>query len=283
MSRRWVAAAAAVAALVALACEAEPEPGQPVSPTPPSGDLPSSMAALGDSITAGYGSCVVLTSCRRNSWSTGDGFRVDSHYERIRQANPAMRGQAHNFAVPGARAAALADQAASAVDVGAQYVTILVGANDVCRPDVREMTSVTAFRAEIDRTLDVLRAGLPQAEVLVVSIPDLYHLWQIGHGEERVVRAWNRGVCPSMLADPTSTDESDVQRRALVRDRVEAFNTQLAEACRAYGDRCRFDGGAVHRVEFALDTLNQIDYFHPDADGQDILADVTYAASGLAN
>lgn len=284
MHRRWVAGAAAICALVALACEAGDGDGSPDDPPPPPprADLPTSIAALGDSITAGYGSCIVLTACHRNSWSTGDGFRVESLYRRVLDADDRIRGQDHNFAVPGARAAALADQAASAVEVSAAYVTVLIGANDACRPSVTDMTPVDAFRADVDRGLRVLRDGLPEAEVLVLSIPDLHRLWELGRDQERVVRAWNRGVCPSMLADPTATDEAATQRRAAVRERVAAYNAELARACQAYGDRCRFDGGAAHDAQFRLADLNQLDYFHPDADGQNLLAEVAYAASGLA-
>ncbi|MFV2021340.1 SGNH/GDSL hydrolase family protein [Micromonospora sp. LOL_023] len=285
MARRWMAGAAAICALVALACEAgeggDP-PGGTSPPAPPTGDLPSSMAALGDSITAGYGSCLVLTTCHRNSWSTGDGFRVESLYRRISDVNEAMSGQGHNFAVPGARAAALADQAASAVDVSAAYVTVLVGANDACRATPQEMTPVATFRDDVDRALWVLRDGLPQAEILVLSIPDLYRLWELGHDEQRVVRVWDRGVCPSMLADAGSTDPAAAQRRSSVRERVVAYNAELADACRAYGNRCRYDDGAVYGTEFTLDQLNPLDYFHPDAGGQDMLAELAYAASGLA-
>jgi lysophospholipase L1-like esterase len=284
MHRRWVAGVAAVCALVALACEAGEGGGPPgaSSPPPPGQDLPSSMAALGDSITAGYGACIVLTTCHRNSWSTGDGFRVESLYRRISGVNPQLRGQGHNFAVPGARAAGLADQAASAVAVSAEYVTVLVGANDACRATPQEMTPVEAFRADVDRALRVLGDGLPQAQILVLSVPDLYRLWELGHGEPRVVRAWNRGVCPSMLADADSTDDAAAQRRSAVRERVAAYNAALADACRAHGDRCRFDGGAVHGAEFTLDQLNPLDFFHPDADGQNVLAELAYTASALA-
>ncbi|HET8683614.1 MAG TPA: SGNH/GDSL hydrolase family protein, partial [Micromonosporaceae bacterium] len=61
-----------------------------------------------------------------------------------------------------------------------------------------------------------------------------------------------------------------------VRDRVAAYNRELAGACRAYGSRCRYDGGAAHKVAFTIEMLNPLDYFHPDADGQDTLASVTY-------
>src|SRR6516162_2355523 len=111
MPRRWAAVVAILVALIALGCKAGAGVGNP-APTPSANsDFPSSMAALGDSITAAYGSCLAPTSCPRNSWSTGDGTQVDSQYRRIASANPAMKGHARNLAVPGARAADLAAQA----------------------------------------------------------------------------------------------------------------------------------------------------------------------------
>lgn len=239
------------------------------------------MAALGDSISTGFGTCLVLGNCQRNSWSTGDGLRVDSHYRRLLEANPAIRGNGHNQAASGARARQLADQANGAVAAQADYVTVLIGGNDACRGRIEEMTEVTDFRAEVDRALAVLKKGRPKARVLVVSIPDLYRLWEIGHAESQVVRVWNRGICPALLANPTSTAAADVNRRSVFRARIDAYNKELAAACRAYGSRCRHDGGAVHRVRFSLDMLNRLDYFHPDVDGQGKLAEVTWGASGF--
>jgi hypothetical protein len=151
MPRRWVAALACLAALVALACEG----GTAATPRPTrSGAQPGGsggIAALGDSISTGFASCLVLTSCERNSWSTGDGIRVRSHYRRLLDQNPAIRGRTYNHARPGARADALAGQAQAAVRDRVDYVTVLIGANDVCRGGVDAMTPVAQFRAEIDR------------------------------------------------------------------------------------------------------------------------------------
>jgi lysophospholipase L1-like esterase len=275
MTRRWPAAVLAVLAAVSLACEGRAG-GGPDKPPPRPVDLPSSMAALGDSITAGYGGCLTLVTCRRVSWSTGDGSRVDSHYRRILDGNRAIRGRTHNFATPGARAGALPEQARAAVRARVEYVTILIGANDACRRDVGAMTDPDTFREQVDSGLRVLRQGLPEARVLVASLPDLYRLWEVGRTDRRAVRAWSRGICPSLLADATSEADGDARRRAAVRERVEAYNRELREACRAYGDRCRYDGGAVHRVRFTLDMVSPLDFFHPDVEGQDKLAEVTW-------
>ncbi|MFC4144953.1 SGNH/GDSL hydrolase family protein [Micromonospora mangrovi] len=281
MPRRWVAAVACLAALVALACDG----GGTASPRPSDGTPrpggPAVMAALGDSITTGFGSCLVLIACLRNSWSTGNGSRVESHYQRLHDQNPQLR--ADNHAEPGARAAELTGQAEAAVRDRADYVTVLIGANDACRGEVDSMTPVATFRTRVDQGLRVLRKGRPKARVLVVSIPDLYRLWEVGHTEPRAVRAWSHGVCPALLADPTSTAPAAVARRASFRQRIDDYNAQLRAACRAYGSRCRYDNGAVHRLRFGLDLVNTLDWFHPNATGQDRLAEVSWPAAGWSH
>jgi lysophospholipase L1-like esterase len=273
--RRWTVVGLAVLAALALACDGSGDAG-PASTGRPKPGLPSSMAALGDSITTGFGSCLTLVACGRNSWSTGNGTVVQSHYRRIREGNSAIKGNAGNFAESGARAVDLAGQARRAVRAKAGYVTVLIGANDACARTVDAMTSVKTFRSQIDAALGELKKGLPKTRVLVVSIPDLYRLWQLGRKDEHAVRAWNNGVCPALLADPTSTSAAANARRQRVADRVDAYDDELAEACDAYGKRCRWDGGSAHGVRFSLDLVNHLDYFHPNAEGQDTLADVTY-------
>jgi lysophospholipase L1-like esterase len=274
MGRRWLLVVLALLAPLGTGCEP-----RGTRPRPPVAGLPASMAALGDSITTGFGSCIFLDSCARNSWSSGDGLRVKSHLRRIAESNKAIRGNGHNLAVERARAAGLPAQAEAAVKLKVEYVTVLIGANDVCHAGADQMTSPAAFRKEIDRALAVLGKGLPEARLLVASVPDLYRLWELGHTNSAAIRAWSRGICPALLANPTSTAEADAARRAAVRARVDAYNRELAGACRAYGPRCRYDGGAVHDAGFTLNMLNVLDYFHPDADGQSRLAEVTFPES----
>ncbi|GIE84627.1 GDSL-type esterase/lipase family protein [Actinoplanes regularis] len=284
MPRRWHIAVLALLGILALACEggvdaADPESTRTrtVAPTGGAPGYPASMAALGDSITAGVGSCVAYLACTRNSWAAGTGSGVDSHYQRILAENPKIRRQVHNFAEPGARAGALATQADRAVDAKVSYVTVLIGANDVCAGPAGRMTPVATFRDQVDRALATLKKGLPRARVLVVSIPDLYRLWQVGREDDQAVEVWeSRGICPAMLARPASAASADEERRRAVRDRIEAYDEQLRAACRAYGSRCRWDGGRLHDVRFTVGRLSTFDYFHPNIEGQNEIADVTY-------
>ncbi|WP_040477334.1 SGNH/GDSL hydrolase family protein [Longispora albida] len=276
--RRIAVALLALASIAAFACKSG-NPGPGPGPTSTGKGLPSSMAALGDSITAGFASCLLPQPCHRNSWSTGDGSQTRSHYQRIRAANPAIDGRAWNLSVSGSRASGLNAQAQQAVAKGAQYVTIQIGANDACRPSAGEMTSPEDFRAQVDTALRTLKQGLPNAKVFVASMPDLYRLWEIGHTNQAVVRVWGAaGVCRSMLANPVSQASADRQRRNDVRDRVRAFNRALSAVCSGYGRNCDYDGGAVSRYDFTVSQLSPVDFFHPNQAGQDTLAEITWKA-----
>jgi lysophospholipase L1-like esterase len=160
-----------------------------------------------------------------------------------------------------------------------EYATILMGANDACTGSESSMTPVATYRARLDAALGALQSGLPSVRVELVSIPDIQRLWSVGKGNFLARSAWSLfGICQSMLANPTSTAQADVDRRARVRQRVVDFNAQLAAACAGYGANCRFDGNAVFNYPFTLSQISGWDYFHPNTAGQAVLASVSYAA-----
>jgi lysophospholipase L1-like esterase len=243
------------------------------------GPPPNSMASLGDSITRGFNACGWYVDCPSRSFSTGTATSVNSHYLRIRAKNGAINGKNSNDAKSGAKAADMPGQADKAVSQGAGYVTILIGANDACTSSEAGMTSIPAYRASIDTTLAKLKGGLPNAKVLLISIPDVKRLWQVGRSNLGALTAWSLfGICQSLLANPTSNATADNQRRDRVRQRVVDFNAQLAAACTAYGANCAFDGNAVFSYPFTLSQISQFDYFHPNETGQRVLAQTSYAA-----
>jgi lysophospholipase L1-like esterase len=237
------------------------------------------MASMGDSITRGFNACGWYVDCPSRSFSTGDDASVNSHYLRIRAVNPAINGRNHNDGRSGAKSADMAGQAGTAVSQGVDHVTMLIGANDACTSSESSMTSVGTFRSNIDAALGRLKSGLPNARVFVISVPDIQRLWSVGRGSFAARSAWSLfGICQSMLANPTSNAQADVDRRSRVRQRVVDFNTQLAQACAAYGSNCAFDDNAVFNFPFALGQLSSWDYFHPNASGQQALANISYGA-----
>lgn len=243
------------------------------------GPAPDSIGSMGDSITRGFNACGFFLDCPSRSFSTGSSSTVNSHYLRIRAVNPEIDGNNVNAGRSGAQADDMPGQAAVLVADGVEYVTILIGANDACAGSEAEMTPVPEFRGHIDAALGTLRAGLPDARVLVMSIPDIKRLWEVGRTSFLARTFWSVGdICQSMLDNPASMAAADVERRDRVQQRVVDYNTELAAACAGYGSNCRFDGNAVFGFQFTLDQVSGWDYFHPNTTGQRLLAELTYQA-----
>ena len=241
---------------------------------------PTSMASTGDSITRAFNTCFFpFVDCARNSWSTGSSSVVNSHYRRILAANPAILGRNVNDAKTGARMNALNGQVTTAVSQGVAYVTILMGANDVCTSSVSTMTPTATLEAQLQTAMETLSSGLPNARIYVVSIPNVYHLWEILHTNLNADLTWTLGgICQSLLANPLSTAPADVARRQQVYDRNVADNAALQRVCATF-IHCRFDGNAVFSAQFVPSDVSTRDYFHPSVAGQTKAAAVTWAAT----
>lgn len=239
---------------------------------------PGSMAALGDSITTAFNSGFFpFTDAKTNSWSTGTSLTVNSHYRRLLALNPAISGKAFNYAVAGAKMVALAGQAAK-VGTTVEYVTILMGANDVCTTSEATMTPVAAFGTQFQAAMNTLTASAVASNrrIYVVSIPDVYQLWFLFHNNSTARSRWSSfGICQSLLANPTSTAEADVARRARVRLHNQALNTELQRVCAAF-TQCRFDGNKAFNYKFTASDVTTRDYFHPSVTGQTSAARVTW-------
>jgi lysophospholipase L1-like esterase len=248
---------------------------QPAAAAPPANSgYAKAIAALGDSITQATNACCAYGDHPDQSWSTGSGRAdgIKSIYERLLQRQPWLRDN-YNNAVSGAKAADLPGQAAMAAGQGADYLTILVGANDLCTPSVDTMTSVKDFRAAVTKSLAVLDGMRPRPKIFVSSIPDLYQLWSVLHVTEEARAVWSAArICQSMLAESNTED-----LRQQVVQREHEFNEVLATACDTYRN-CTSDGNAVYDYAFAKDDISVLDYFHPGSQGQAKLASITWHA-----
>jgi lysophospholipase L1-like esterase len=270
--RSPIRVAALVAALGLLA-----PPGAYAAPNKTG--YPNSMASTGNSITRAFNTGGFFEDAPANSWSTGDNGAVNSHYLRILAAEPAIEGHRYNDAVSGAKMADLLPQVERANSQNVAYVTILIGANDVCTRVEASMTPVATFRQQFETAIQTLSSGSPRARIFVAGIPNIYRLWRIFKDNLLARTTWSLfDICQSLLDNPRSDDPEDIARRERVRERIIALNQQLLEVCELY-IHCRFDGSVVYSFRFMAEDVSKRDYFHLSLEGQRELAAITWTAS----
>jgi hypothetical protein len=252
--------------------------GASAGPTPP---LPHALAALGDSITTAWGSGVdgsganVAGDNLPGSWATGNDAAVDSQASRIAQLVGSAPATV-NLAVAGRK---VTDPdgvvwQATQVPAGTDYVLVETGSADLCGggvTSVSDMPTVGDFGAAIEQTLTTLTTSLPDAHILLASIPNWYALWRAMPATDRP-----EFTCP-LLFSPDPTVANAASREAL-RQQTIAYNTALAQACAGFA-ACRYDGGAAYALQLAPDDVSTYDRFHLSVHGQAKLAAATWAAS----
>ena len=237
--------------------------------------VPDSIAVLGDSISQGTNfDQAHFGSNPTYSWATGTQAAVQSVYTRILAGNPNISGKNFNYSVNGAK---MTDANGQAVNLngtpgGIELAMLEMGGNDVCTSTEAAMTPVATYRTQFQTAMNTLTTGFPNRRIFVLSVPDVYQLWALLHTNQNAVNFWNAfAICQSLLANPTSTAQVDVDRRARVRQRNIDFNMQLSEVCALY-PQCHFDNSAIFNAGFTAADVSDLDYFHPSLQGQANLA-----------
>jgi lysophospholipase L1-like esterase len=276
--RAALAAVATVgAALLLCACTSAPAPAPTPTSTPTGIASVRTLAVMGDSISLGVNACSSAGPCMKESWAVGSDPAVDSLAERI----GSVTGRAPrtvDAAAEGARVSTLLGAADRIIAEKPQLVAIFVGANDACAPSVDQMTSTADFTTQIGQLVTQLSQGLPDSHLLMLSVPDLNRLWELGHTNAQVAKLWQSSPsCRSLLWNAGSTDPADADRRAMVQTRVEQFNQAIATACAA-ASNCVSDGGAMYDHSFSASEVSTIDAFHPSVQGQHAIADIAWTA-----
>jgi lysophospholipase L1-like esterase len=239
--------------------------------------LPNSMAAAGDSITRAFdatGACF-LRDCLPESWSTGTDPSVDSQYTRLLALNPAIAANEHNDAKSGAKMADLAGQLTLAGQNKNDYVTVLMGGNDLCTSSAATMTPTTTFVTQYYTALADYFHYNPGGHVFVSSIPNLLQLWTTLHTNSSATFTWSLfKICQSMLA----AGNTDADRQKVVAQE-NLDNYVMGYVCKTYFANCRWDNLATYNVVFSASEVSKIDYFHPNISGQAALAATTWKAT----
>ncbi len=251
--------------------------GSPASALTAPAPVPKAMVAVGDSITRAFdvSGSYYLRDAPAESWSTGTDTTVNSEYLRLLAANPGATIAANNDAVTGAKMSALPAQMSTAAGQLADYVTVLMGANDVCTSTVAGMTPTADFSSQFDQAMATITGARPNSVVFVSSIPNVYQLWSTLHTSSSARLAWSLyGVCQDMLGSKVT----EAQRQTVLQQ-LQADNAALASLCTGkYAANCAWDGGATYNVAFTAKQVSTVDYFHPSIAGQALLAQTAWTA-----
>jgi lysophospholipase L1-like esterase len=154
------------------------------------------------------------------------------------------------------------------------YLTVAIGANDVCTSSRSTMTPTQTLRAQAQQAIARFSAARPHALIYMSSIPNVYNLWSImyNNGHARW-DWWLYRICQSLL----SVSNTETDRQAVLAQTV-ADNQALAAVCGQYAN-CRWDGLAAFNLQFTPEDISTVDYFHPSVAGRNHIATLTWAMS----
>jgi cysteine-rich repeat protein len=282
--------------------------------------VPLNQFNIGDSIGEGEAADGTIGLINHQTvWSTGynanDG--VESLNERFEFTNPidyyennAARDPVFNLAVSGA---VMADFESQATDIVASVssgglpdtagmITILLGNNDVCAPDLDSMTDQVLFEEQYRAGLDVLAnsALTSSADIHVSSLPAIYWLWnaKMSNWWCRLF-VWPNVPCENLLDHPADDCASTVSRldpdtiypgdgsncirrktfHAKIRD---IYNPILRDVLQEYKDTGKLPNAYfidVFDVQFSNSHVNGGDCFHPSEAGHALLSDKEWCRS----
>lgn len=234
-------------------------------------DKPYVVGSLGDSISAGFNS-YRLGDNRNLNWSTGLDHQVLSHAKRL-AAIVGRRVEVHNEAFVGAVSKDLPREVERLVRYKPDYVTILIGANDLCNWTGNYEAEFAAFDQRLNATIQRLVTVNPNVRIVLASLPNIVHAYQIGKAHNCQSR-WNSiGLCqPLFNPGLTDQDREDFGKRFL----------RINDVIKDVGSR--FPANVAYKPELAnseypWEFLSFIDCFHPSLLGHSKIAELTFDPS----
>lgn len=228
------------------------------------------VGAVGDSLSTGF-NAKRFGNNKSLSWSTGSDKRVNSHFQRYAALFPDAEVKAVNAAVPLSTVEQLAGQVSRLLKSHPDYVTVAIGANDVCSWNDDYEAELAAFSDELHAQVAALVESKPSIKISLMPVPNLYNVWQVSHKKPFCQLKWDLiKTCPALLSS-----KADDESRAGLVERVVAANAAIAEVAAAYPDNVLFNP-EVANAKFEWAQLSPIDCFHPSIDGLNLIADKTW-------
>jgi len=232
------------------------------------------FGTLGDSISRGFDIKTFGQEDTLDNWSSGlslAGSQINLLGGLFSQQGWSVTAEVHNLAVTGQTVTGsnsqFLDDATQMASYNPDYVTLLIGSNDVCKGLVTDAVTQESFRAKVFQALSALANGTHPPKVIAVSsIPHIFNLSLIPAlaNSSTCPTAWNL-LCPNMSIGQAAFDQQWTMA-----------NQAIADAAAAVGGPVIYDGGAVAATNFTADDVSTLDCFHPSATGQTKLANTVW-------
>ena len=238
------------------------------------------VASMGDSITVAFSADIPFKADPSVSWSTGEklvpGF--ESHLQKLKRHFPDALVQGKNFAKSGSTIEDVAAQVAQVNAVRADYVTLLIGANDVCDWTANYAASEKKFLDTLKQYLDSMITTNPNVRIVLSAIPDLIQVWSLSKDEASCQSVWKK---IPMLCTPVFGESATDGSRIALKAHVRQTNAKIGELAKVYAKNVRFTP-SVGTATLAKDDISTYDCFHPSVKGQNTLSQYTWSQGWFA-
>ena len=227
------------------------------------------IVSMGDSITAGFNTRWPgdINNSRYN-WSTGNSKHVQSHLHKLKEII-SLKVKPINVAKSRATSYQLKQQLTNIKSPTIDYLTLLIGANDVCDWQEDYAENQQKFRYNVHDIIEKAIEINADVRIILPAIPNMYRLYK--QGKDKCGVRWDYfKACPSLL----SSKRTDAERLAFL-ERLISANETLKGLAAHFAENVKYIG-KVYEYEFTLDHISRIDCFHPSIKGQNELARITW-------
>lgn len=228
-------------------------------------------------------------AARSKAWATGssDEDLVESHFERLLEYSPDLK--AFNFAVASSKAEDLSPQVDQLLEVQESedlrfdYISVLIGANDLSGETYKEMTPVMEYASHIEKALQRIIDVNQEMKILLVGVPPILKVFEETR-DSVAYRLLGRSISCNQIRRSVygnnlvfDTDHAETYKK------VRAIYEQYQNALVGIEDRILESSPSVEiRAVVHYDTVQKsdkiisVDCFHPSEFGQAELAEVTW-------
>lgn len=175
---------------------------------------------------------------------------------------------------------------AKSANGGPDYVTVLIGANDVCADSVDQMTADRDYYNNVDTAISRLVSANPNTKIMISSLPDINSLSDVAKRSRllgfapygRCEDIWRKtNLCYTLTRRPAGSLDDH-----LVSEKVISINRMLSEITERVNQQT-----GKQTIVFSSETYNKpfsdkdisIDCFHPNEEGQNVIAKTTWEQS----